>query len=186
MFNKETLAGIFMDKWWSSRSDAMLPSWSLPARLWHMPLHWLTRQQNLQSRETTDGFIDLITLIFASVLVLVVLIPFVIGTVRIVVLKQQLDQRAWNLLRAATTQGLSPPSTLRIDGQSVSVALQGSLSGCSVNRLTLSTNTTLPGLALLGRSISSYQVTGSATIAIGGYRNPDSEGINCAVTIQGN
>lgn len=150
-----------------------------------MPLHWSTSQQHLQPRDRADGFIDLITLIFASVLVLVLLIPFVIGTVQIVALKQQLDQRAWNLLRAATTQGQSPPPTLRIDGQVVNVSLQGSLGGCSINRLTLSTNATLPGLAILGRSISSYRVTGSATIAIGGYRNPDSEGINCAAITQG-
>ncbi len=151
-----------------------------------MPPLWSTNQQGLPPTERADGFIDLITLIFASVLVLVVLIPFVIGTVRIVALKQELNQRAWNLLRAATIQGQLPPSLLNIDGEAVSVSLHGSLRGCSVNRLILSTQTTLPGLALLGPSISSYRVTGSATIAIGGYRNPDSEGINCAAIAQGN
>jgi hypothetical protein len=151
----------------------------------HTPQHWSTSQQNRHETEGSEGFIDLITLIFVSVLVLVVLIPFVIGTVQIVALKQQLDQRAWNLLRAATTQGPAPPAVLFIDGKAVHVSLQGSLRGCSVNRLILSTNVALPGLAFLGRSISSYQVTGSATIAVGGYRSPDSEGINCEPTIQG-
>lgn len=150
-----------------------------------MRQRWSTNKQDPSREHDNGGFIDLITLIFVSFLVLVALIPFVIGTVQIVVLKQELDQSAWNILRAATVEGASIPSSVRVDGKDVNVSLQGSLQGCSVNRLTLRTNTTLPGLSILGRSISNYQVTGSATIAVGGYRRVDNEGINCGPIIQG-
>ena len=134
---------------------------------------------------STGGFIDLVTLLFVSVIVLLVLIPFLIGTIRIVSLKQQLDQRAWNLLRVATLTGTLPPSTVRVQGAMVNVALRGALQGCQTDRLILSTTLTLPGLALLGKTIATYHVIGSATIATGVYRTPDQLGFNCAPFTQG-
>lgn len=131
------------------------------------------------------GFIDLITMLFVSMVVLALLIPFVLGTVRIVGLKQQLDQRAWNLLRSATLTGVAPPASLTIDGYSITTSLRGSLGGCSIAELSLATRATLPGLSILGKEISTYPVIGSATIATGAYRSPDTEGFNCAPTTEG-
>ncbi|WP_298208098.1 hypothetical protein [Ferrimicrobium sp.] len=135
--------------------------------------------ENLEHK-SDGGFIDLVTLLFVSVIVLLILIPFLIGMIRIVGLKQQLDQRAWNLLRTATIEGTLPPPTIYVQDELVDVTLQGTLQGCSTDKLILSTNLTLPGLALLGRSIATYRVIGSAMIATGAYRSPDNVGFNCA------
>ncbi|MCL5974055.1 MAG: hypothetical protein ACYCWN_05460 [Ferrimicrobium sp.] len=145
----------------------------------------MVSSESLVEHKYEAGFIDLITMIFVSVVVLAILIPFVIGMVRIVALKQQLDQSAWNLLRSAMLTGTVPAHSLHIDNHQVTTILHGSLDGCAVSNLTLTTAVSLPILSLLGKSIGTYIVSGSATIGVGAYRTPDVEGFNCASPVYG-
>ncbi len=122
----------------------------------------------------------MIVILFVSVVVVGLLVPFALSLARVVSEKQALDQAAYSLGRAWIETGKRPAQSESLPGIGpVAVTGYGNGAGCSAIEVIVSSLQPVDlAPPILGGSLQ-IQATGSASLLQDAYRLPDAGGVNC-------